>query len=76
MVLHVILLHVLLSALSFADPPSFPPVSHPQVGGLGLLFEVDLWRSDLLTTVLETDVHGNLLMGGLTNPLSPPGAQG
>ena len=45
-------------------------------GGLGLLFEVELWRSDLLTSVLELDASGNLQGGGLANPLSPPGALG
>ena len=44
-----------------------------KVSGLGIQFEIELWRADLLTTVLELDTNGNLLMGGLTNPLSPPG---
>ena len=39
----------------------------------GLLFEVELWRSDLLTSVLELDERGFLLGGGLANPLCPPG---
>ena len=42
-------------------------------GGCGLLFEVELWRADLLTSVLELDNKGFLLGGGLINPLCPPG---
>ena len=42
-------------------------------GGGDLLFEVELWRSDLLTSVLELDVKGNLVGGGLAYPLCPPG---
>lgn len=39
----------------------------------GLFFEVELWRSDLLTSVFELDEKGVMLGGGLINPLSPPG---
>ena len=41
--------------------------------GDGLMFEVELWRSDLLTSVLEMDKSGKLVGGGLANPLCPPG---
>lgn len=40
--------------------------------GDGLMFEVEMWRSDLLTSVLEMDKAGNLVGGGLANPLCPP----
>ena len=39
----------------------------------GLLFEVELWRSDLLTSIFELDEKGLMLGGGLINPLCPPG---
>jgi hypothetical protein len=42
-------------------------------GSSGLLFEVELWRQDLLTSVVEIDINGNLINGGLANPLCPPG---
>ena len=42
-------------------------------GALGLLFEVELWRQDMLTSVVEIDAKGNLIHGGLANPLCPPG---
>ena len=51
------------------------PPKPSSVGGLGILFELELWRADLLTAVLELDSSGHILMGGLTNPLSPPGEQ-
>lgn len=35
--------------------------------------QIELWRSDLLTSVIEIDETGLLLNGGLTNPLCPPG---
>ena len=44
-----------------------------EAGGSGLLFEVELWRQDLLTSVVEIDINGKLINGGLANPLCPPG---
>ena len=44
-------------------------------GSSGLLFEVELWRADLLTSVLEMDKTGKLVGGGLANPLCPPGGR-
>ena len=39
----------------------------------GLTFDVELWRSDMLTSVLELNIEGNIIGGGLANPLCPPG---
>lgn len=39
-----------------------------------VLFEMDLWCSDLLMSVLELDGQGNLVPHAIAaNPLSPPG---
>ncbi len=41
--------------------------------GRGLFYEIELWRSDLLTTSVEVDSNCSFVQGGLVNPLSPPG---
>ena len=56
-----------------ARPASASSWQEAAGGGGGLLFEVELWRADLLTSVLELDNKGSLLGGGLINPLCPPG---
>ena len=38
-----------------------------------LHYELDLWRSDLLTCTVEVDSFCNLVQGNMINPLSPPG---
>ena len=54
-------------------PPS-PSSAWQDISSMnGLLFEVELWRADLLTSVLEMDKTGKLVGGGLANPLCPPG---
>ena len=49
-----------------------PAAVWKDASGDGLMFEVEMWRSDLLTSVLEMDKSGNLVGGGLANPLCPP----
>ena len=39
----------------------------------GLHYELDIWRSDLLTCTVEVDSFCNLVQGNMINPLSPPG---
>ena len=64
-----------MSPFRAAGAPLIMPasLSGGDVGGSGLLFEVELWRSDLLTSVLEVNFSGELCGGGLANPLCPPG---